>query len=449
MDPIPEQRVGDGGFRCEGPLCFRAWLAALIALVVVLPARAGSSFDLAAAIRSAGPGATIEVPAGTYRGPFVLEQPIRLLGAPGAILDGGGQANVVEIRAPDVELAGFVIRNSSSDIERDRAGVYVVAPRATIRDNTVVDCLHGIYLKAANDVRILHNVIRGRAALETVADPIVSGLKLSSAELCSSELEQNQRGNGIHLWKSLRTEITDNDIRGTRDGIYFSFSDQTQVRRNRISQVRYGLHYMYSDENLFEGNTFADNAAGAALMFSADIVLRGNRFTANRTQRSYGLLLQTVDRTVIEHNVMEGNTVGLYLESNHTNTVRNNEIAGNYIGLRISDSSGDNTFSGNSFVRNVHPVEMSGASEGNHWTAGGRGNHWDGALTLDLNRDGVADVAHREVDVFGSWRREFPAIGLLSGSPGERLIRFIYSRVPVRGLLGVTDARPLVRAPAP
>lgn len=415
----------------------------------MLPAHAARAFDLAAAIRSAAPGATIEVPAGNHRGPFIIDKPLRLHGTPGAILDGGGMANVVEIRAPDVELAGFVIRNSSSDLGRDRAGVFITAPRATVRDNTLVDCLHGVYFKATTDGRVLRNVIRGRAALETVADPIVSGLKLSSGELCSSELEQNQRGNGIHLWKSLRIEITDNDIRGTRDGIYFSFSDQTQVRRNRISEVRYGLHYMYSDENLFEGNSFADNAAGAALMFSADIVLRGNRFTSNRSQRSYGLLLHTVDRTLIEGNVVQGNTVGLYLESNNTNVVRNNEIAGNYIGLRISDSSGDNTFSENSFVRNVHPVEMSGRSEGNHWVSGGRGNHWEGALALDLNRDGVADLPHREVDVFGPWRREFPAIGLLSGSPGERLIRFIYSRVPVRGLLGVSDARPLVRAAAP
>jgi nitrous oxidase accessory protein len=356
---------------------------------------------------------------------------------------------VVEIRAPDVELAGFVIRKSGADLARDQAGVYVTAPRAIIRDNQIVDCLHGIYLKATNDVRVLRNVIRGRAEIETVADPIVSGLKLSSDELCSAELEQNQRGNGIHLWKSLRIEIADNDIRGTRDGIYFSFADQTTVRNNRISRVRYGLHYMYSDENVFEGNTFTDNAAGAALMFSADITLRGNHFTANRAQRSYGLLLHTVDRALIENNRVEGNTVGLYLESNNSNRVLGNHVAGNYIGLRISESSADNTFAGNAFVRNVHPVEMAGTSEANRWSVDGRGNHWDGALALDLNRDGVADLAHREVDLFGPWRRDFPAIGLLSGSPGDRLIRFVYSRVPVRGLLGITDPRPLVRAPSP
>lgn len=421
----------------------------LIAVVGWAPANAAGAFDLTAEIRNAAPGATIAVPAGTHRGPFVLEKPVRLLGSPGAVLDGEGRANVVEIRAPDVELAGFLIRRSGGDLARDQAGVFVTAPRAIVRDNQIVDCLHGIYLKATNDCRLLRNVIRGRAEVEAVADPIVSGLKLSPAELCSTALEQNQRGNGIHLWKSVRIEIADNDIRGTRDGIYFSFTDRTTVRRNRISRVRYGLHYMYSDENVFEGNTFTDNAAGAALMFSADIALRGNRFAANRNQRSYGLLLHTVDRATIEDNVVEGNTVGLYLESNNGNRVQGNRITGNYIGLRISESSGDNTFSGNTLARNVHPVEMSGPSENNHWSVDGRGNHWDGALALDLNRDGIADLAHREVDLFGPWRREFPAIGLLSGSPGERLVRFVYSRVPVRGLLGITDPRPLVRPNPP
>jgi nitrous oxidase accessory protein len=417
-------------------------------VIALLPLQA-LAFDLAAAINSAAPGATIEVPVGNHRGPFVIDKPLRLLGASGAVLEGDGKTNVVEIRAPDVELAGFVIRKSGGDLARDQAGVFVAAPRATIRDNQIVDCLHGVYLKATSDVRVLRNVIRGRAEIETVADPIVSGLKLSSDELCSAELEQNQRGNGIHLWKSVRIEITDNDIRGTRDGIYFSFADQTTVRNNRISRVRYGLHYMYSDENVFEGNTFTDNAAGAALMFSADITLRGNYFTANRAQRSYGLLLHTVDRALIENNRVEGNTVGLYLESNNSNRVLGNHVAGNYIGLRISESSADNTFAGNAFVRNVHPVEMAGTSENNRWSAEGRGNHWDGALALDLNRDGIADLTHREVDLFGPWRRDFPAIGLLSGSPGDRLIRFVYSRVPVRGLLGITDPRPLVRAASP
>lgn len=426
-----------------GPRSSRRGWWAWLSLGLLAPAGAAAAVDLAARMAAAPAGTTIELPAGVYAGPLVIEKPIRLRGARGATIEGDGRSSVVEIRAPDVELAGFVIRHSGNDIARDQAGVFIAAPRATVRDNTIVDCLHGIYVKAATEVRLWRNVIRGRAEIETVADPLVSGLKLAPSELCSTTLEQNQRGNGIHLWKSARVDIEENDIRGTRDGMYFSFTKQTQVRRNRVSQVRYGLHYMYSDDNLFEGNTFVDNAAGAALMFSKRITLRGNRFLANRSQRAYGLLMHTVDGTTVADNLIEGNTVGLFLESNNGNRIEGNRVVGNYIGLRISDSSDANEFTANRFERNIHPVETTGGNESNRWALAGRGNYWDGELGLDLNRDGIADLPHREVDVFGPWRRAFPAIGLLSGSPGERLVRFLYSRVPVRGLSGVTDPAPL------
>lgn len=452
-----EQPDGDDGFhlvwkRSDFNVLIggRRGLASLIAGVwLVFACGARAERDLAAQIAAAPAGATIEVPAGIYRGPLVLEKPIRLHGEKGATIEGDGKSSVVEIRAPDVEVAGFVIRHSGNEIARDQAGVYIAAPRAVVRDNSIVDTLHGIYLKAADDCQLVRNVIRGRAALETVDDPIVSGLKLSPSELCSTTLEQNQRGNGIHLWSTKRARILGNDIRGTRDGIYFSFTGETLVRRNHISRVRYGLHYMYSNENRFEQNTFTDNAAGAALMFSRDIVLRENVFAGNRSQRAYGLLMHTVDRATIERNTITGNTVGLFLESNNGNRVEGNTIAGNYIGLRVTDSSDANGFVANNFVRNVHPVETTGLNESNRWSSAERGNHWDSALALDLNGDGMADVPHHEVDVFGPWRRSFPAIGLLSGSPGERLLRFIYSRVPVRGLSGITDPRPLVRASSP
>lgn len=424
---------------------YAGWRAlGLCALATVCPAEA--AFDLAAELREARPGTVIDVPPGRYAGPLVIDRPLHLHGQPGAILDGDGKTHVVEIRAPDVEMAGFVIRHSGTNLSLDHAGVFITAARALVRNNTIVDCLHGIYVKGTNDGRLMHNVIRGRAELETVTDPIVSGLKLKPQELCSSEIEQNQRGNGIHLWKVARFEIVGNDIRGTRDGIYFSFAHHTRVRGNRISQVRYGLHYMYSNANLFEENLFTDNIAGSALMYSNGITLRRNRFVANRSQRAYGILMHSVDDTRVVDNLVQGNTVGMFLEENIRDRVEGNVVAGNYIGLRITDSSSENVIAHNRFTRNLHPIESNGLNEANRWAEQERGNYWDSALRLDLNQDGVADLPHREVDLFGPWRRPFPAIGLLSASPGETLVRFIYSRVPVRGLSGVTDPHPLVGA---
>ena len=420
-------------------------LSVLVWLAIV-PMTRGQTFDLARELERTPPGGTLVVPSGQHRGPFVIRQPLRMWGQPGAVLVGDGLTHVVQIRAPDVELAGFIIRHSGSDLSKDHAGVHIAGPRALVRDNTIVDCLHGIYVYAADEVRLLHNVIRGRANVEAISDPVTRGIPLTSAELCADPIGQDQRGNGIHLWKSVGLEIAGNDIRGTRDGIYFSFTDRTLVRGNVISQVRYGLHYMYSDENTFEDNLFTDNAAGSALMFSADLRLTGNRFVANRSHRAYGLLMHSVDRTVVERNVIDGNTVGVYLESTNQNRFIGNRITGNYVGLRCSQSSSDNAVAGNVFDRNLHPVETTGVTPDNRWELDGQGNYWAGAYRLDLDEDGITDLPHHEIDLFGGWRRDFPEIALLSGSPGERLMRFIYSRSRVPGLPGITDPHPLVRA---
>ncbi|AHF92686.1 carbohydrate-binding protein [Opitutaceae bacterium TAV5] len=416
--------------------------------------------ELRARIEAAVPGDTLVVAPGDYQGPFVIEKSLRLLADPPAsagnapvILRGDRRTHVVAIRAPDVEISGFTLRSSGRDLSADHAAIHISAARAFIHDNRILDSLHGIYVRKAADCRIENNVILGDGTLAGsiagVADPLAAGLRPGEAELCEIESVQDRRGNGIHLWNSAGHRITGNTISGARDGIYFSFTDATAVRGNTITGVRYGLHYMYSDDNVFEQNTFSANAAGAALMYSKNIHLSENRFTANRSHRAYGLLLQSVDDTRIEQNLIEGNTLGLFMENSNHNTVRANRILNNHIGLRVSDSTRDTAFSGNTFSGNIHPVETSGRNTGNTWAVDGRGNRWDGALALDLNRDGVADLSHREPDLFGPWRRAFPAIGLLSASPGERLLRFIHSRLALPGISGITDPAPLAGAPSP
>jgi nitrous oxidase accessory protein len=424
-----------------------------LGLAAALGALRGNSAGerLRAEIAGAQRGATIRVPAGNYEGTFVIDQPLRVLGESGAVLRGNGAGHVVAIRAPDVEIAGFVVQGSGRNLSDDCAAIHITGARAFVHDNRFFDNLHGIYIRKANDCRIVNNVIVGDGAEPgAIADPILAGMKASAAasgELCGVETVQDRRGNGIHLWNSSGHEIVGNTIRGTRDGIYFSFAEKTTVRSNAITRVRYGLHYMYSDDNLFEGNEFTDNAAGAALMSSERIVLRGNRFLANRSHRAYGLLLQTVEHAHIEDNVIEGNTLGFYMENGNNNVIRGNRIVGNYVGLRVSDSTAGSLFFENTFAGNIHPVETSGANVANAWAVGNRGNRWEGALAIDLNRDGTADVPHREPDLFGGWRRTFPAIGLLSASPGERLLRFIHSRLALPGVAGITDPKPILVPP--
>jgi len=247
-------------------------------------------------------GSTIELPAGEYRGPFVIDRTVRLHGAAGARLVGDGVTHTVAVRAADVTIDGLDISGSGLDLGKDHAAIHITGARAVIINNRIHDALHGVYVRQADGVRIEGNTIIGSHTIVQPIDPFSSSLKPSEGELCEVTLNQNRRGNGIHIWNSSGHVLSRNTIRDTRDGVYFSFVDRTEVRDNDIAGVRYGLHYMYSDDNRFEGNIFRDNAAGAALMNSKRIVLRGNRFLANQGHRSYGILLQTVEDTTLEAN---------------------------------------------------------------------------------------------------------------------------------------------------
>lgn len=429
---------------------FGRWLLGVFLFAPVFVGAETAGDRLRHEIDAAAPGSTVRVATGDYDGPFVITKPLHLLAVKGAILRGDGKTNVVSIRAPDVEIAGFIVRGSGRDLSEDLAAIHITGARAVIRENRIFDMLHGVYVRGCNDCRIIDNVILGDGARgDVIADPVSSGLKtndVASAEFCDVVGSQDSRGNGIHLWNSSGHFIARNTISGTRDGIYFSFTRQTRVLENLITHVRYGLHYMYSDENVFERNRFSENAAGAALMFSKKLLLRANHFVSNRSHRAYGLLLQSIDDTRIENNTIAGNTVGLYIENGNHDVIHGNRIAGNYVGLRMSDSTADSQVFENIFTNNIHPLETNGANGANLWAVAGRGNHWDDAMTIDLDRNGIADLPHREPDLFGQWRRNFPAIGLLSASPGERLLRLIHSRLNLASLPGVTDPKPLVNA---
>ena len=91
----------------------------------------------------AADGATIEVPAGLYRGPFTIERAVRLHAAGPAHLRGDGRTHTVEIRAADVVLDGFEISGSGLDLGRDHAAVHVSGARAVIVNNRIHDALHG------------------------------------------------------------------------------------------------------------------------------------------------------------------------------------------------------------------------------------------------------------------------------------------------------------------
>jgi nitrous oxidase accessory protein len=415
----------------------------VLALLLLALTSEASAATLQQQINGAAPNESILVPAGIHPGPLTIGKPLTLIGASGAEIRGNGSGNVITITANDVTLRGFRITGSGLRLSDDNAAVFVAGNRATIENNSIENSLHGVYLKKVHDCRVIGNRIQGKSTLLTSTKPIDQTLTAGVGDLCEVPLNQNERGNGIHQWNCENNLLAANEVSETRDGLYFSFTNHTRVERNRVHHVRYGLHYMYSDNNVFENNTFSENAAGAAVMFSKDILIRGNKFSDNRGSRAYGILFQSDDRVRVEGNVIRNNAVGLSFQQAIDFVVRGNDVSGNYIGVRFYGNSDGNAFTENRFAQNLHPVDAAGAGSDNHWAVNGTGNFWSGQEAFDLNGDGINDLPHRELDLFGALRRDLPAIGLLSASPAVTLLRFANERAALPGLASIEDPSPL------
>jgi nitrous oxidase accessory protein len=395
------------------------------------------------------PHATLLIRGGVHAGPIVIRQPLILAAENGALIQGNGKGKVIHIAANDVTVRGFRIRGSGLALFDDDAAVFVTADRATIEDNIIDDSLHGVYLKKTRDCRVIGNRITGKTTVPVETGSIEGGIGVSPENCDPAILVANRRGNGIHLWNCERTTIRGNDISEARDGIYFSFANHTLCEQNTVRHVRYGLHYMYSDDNVFIRNCFSENAAGAALMFSKRLTIRENQFVNNRGFRAYGLIFQSMDDCRLEANAIEHNAVGISFNQCNRNKVVANRISANYIGLRFGSNSDENGFALNQFRRNLHPVEVAGENGSNQWSLAGVGNYWEGAMPLDLDGDHINDFPHRELDLFGVLRRDFPAISLLSECPALKLLRLAHERAVLPGVSSIEDRASLtINSPA-
>ena len=420
--------------------------APLFVLLVTLCATGhGFSATLQERINAARPNETIHVEAGVHAGPIAINKPLTLVGENGAEIRGNGVGNVITIAADDVAVRGLCITGSGLRLSDDDAAVFVTGNRAKIDNCVIADSLHGIYLRKISGAQILNNRIQGKTTLASSDEPVEKGIR-SSTENCDTTLVSNRRGNGIHQWNCEGNLIRGNEISDTRDGIYFSFTNNSRVENNLVHHVRYGLHYMYSDGNVFENNTFSENAAGAAIMFSKELAVRGNRFVNNRGHRAYGLIFQSSDQSTLESNEISENAVGLSFNQCNANRIVANRVTHNYIGLRVGSNSDDNQFTENIFARNLHPVETDGSDvSGARWSVNGVGNFWGDGFELDLDRDGINDFPHRELDLFGVLRRDFPAVAFLSDSPALKLLRFAHERAALPGVNTIEDRASLTR----
>jgi nitrous oxidase accessory protein len=393
-------------------------LLALQAPLVVSPD--GPYRTIGAAVAVAPVGAVISVRPGVYREPTVrIEKSLSLLGEAGATLDGEGQRELMVIAAPDVTVRGLRFRNTGKAYSEDRAGLRAVHTRGCrIIDNQFDDTFFGIYLQGVENCEVVGNRLVGEVGRE------------------------GGTGNGIHAWSSNGLVVRDNQVRGHRDGIYLEFSRQMVVEGN-VSEAnrRYGLHFMYSDTSRYLRNTFRNNGTGVAVMYTANVEMSDNAFLDNRGPASYGLLLKDVRDARLIGNRFRDNTTALVADGADRIRVERNLFERNGRAIRLLASTADGVFSDNRFEGNTFDVIVNSR----RITADFRGNYWDRYRGWDLDRDGIGDIPHYPVRLFGMLVERSEVTMLLDRSLVVRLVDAAERAAPALTPRELKDPAPLMR----
>ena len=340
-------------------------------------------------VQNARPYDTLLIPEGLYtEHSITIDKPLTLIAKGKVVLDAEQQPyNIFIISSDSVTISGFHLRNVGTSFLEEIAAVMIRdAKYSLVQNNTIINCFFGIYIGYGSYLTISKNVIKG------------------------SFQDESSAGNAIHAWKGDHLYITQNIVRGHRDGIYFEFINDSFIENNKsYNNLRYGLHFMFSNRDEYRKNIFEDNGAGVAVMFSKHIKMIENRFVHNWGGAAYGLLLKEISRGAIRNNYFIQNTVGILAEGASYLTISQNQFTQNGTALDMKGNSLDNRVEANNFLANTFEVVTNTKYSNNVYHK----NYWSGYKGYDLNRDGYGDVPYRPVNLFAKITHEIPSANIM------------------------------------
>jgi nitrous oxidase accessory protein len=384
---------------------------------------------LQSAIDMAESGDTLLLAVGTYTGSVDIHRSLILSGhgangnAGGSIIDGEGSSHVITVSAPDVIIRGLKIQHSGDVAEDENSGIFITdkGDRTRIESNHLEHNLIGVYLKGPESIVVHDNVIIG-----------------------SKFHRMNDRGNGVYLWNTPGSVISDNVIRYGRDGIFVNGSRNNIFSGNHMSELRFAVHYMYAHDSEVSNNVSINNHVGFAIMFSDRIIAKNNISSADEQR---GLFFNAANYSVIEGNRVTGAEKCIFIYNANFNQINNNSLQACQIGIHFTAGSEKNEIYSNAFIDNRTQVKYVGTRY-IEWSKNGRGNYWSDNAAFDIDNDGIADQVYKPNDLVDQivWRN--PLAKLLLNSPSVQLLKWMQSEFPGLHPGGVTDSKPLM-SPAP
>lgn len=360
--------------------------------------------------------------AGRIEGDFEAKGRVALRGCEDAVLAGTRTGTVLRLKGDDVRVENLRIEGSGSRVSAEDGALKISGERALIRRVAVRDSLYGIALEQCHACTLEDSVVQGR-----------------------SEIERNQRGDGIKLWESHDSHVRRNLLRNVRDVVVW-YSRRVTLEHNRIQDGRYGAHFMYAHDATVRHNLLRGNTVGIFVMYSARVLAEDNQLSGARGPAGMGIGFKESDAVTLRRNAIVANTVGIYLDSTPRNPdlpahFEHNVLALNGLALRLHGSERGASFELNDFLDNDELVEIDG--NGDARDAHFAHNFWQAYAGYDLNHDGTGDVAFQVKRASGALRDAHPELRYFHGTLALGLYDAVAFALPYFGARVVLqDDRP-------
>ena len=370
-------------------------------------------------------GHSILVRSGVYHEHLTLNKTLSLRGEDQAttIIDGEEVGTVLTVKADNVTVTGFTMRNSGLNFPPygDDCGLLLDhSSRGNISHNSFVNNRIGVYLYYSESNFLGNNNVH------------------SNSE------------DGIWLWYSGNNTLVANSVTnnmynfGVFGGAFSDFNNSIDTT-NTVD----GMPIMYivgAEDQIFNNETIASTVylIDCANITVRDLVFVGNghgvfcyNVTDSRIQNvstlenNYGIYLQNSANNIVDSSYCLDNWVAYCLEDSQNNTVQNNialngekgislykannnTIEGNkinntYYGIRLYLSS-SNKILHNNLIDNTQQADLINSYQ-NIWDDGFEGNFWNNYLGADVNMDGVGEDPYV---IDGENRDEHPLVGVFN-----------------------------------
>ncbi len=371
------------------------------------PVPAGDA--LTAAIAAAAPGATLRLLPGRHQGPLRIDKPLVIHGPADAVVH-AENGSTVRVQADGVQLRGFTVVGSGQRFDMMDGGVHLQGNDLVVEGLTVRDALFGILLEKCRRA-----VVRGNT---------VVGTGLPAMGL---------RGDGIRLWETNDSEITDNMVTDARDIVVW-YSSRNHLRRNTVMRCRYGTHFMYSHENVVEDSRYVEDEVGVFVMYSRDITLARNLLAKAGGAAGIGIGLKEAGNITVEDCWLLANTTGIYVDASpldpaHHNRYRRNVLRFAENAVSLHSRAQRSEFVDNEFRDNGAVIKVGG--QGDALACDFRGNYYDSYQGYDFDGDGRGDVPFEFRRLSTQLEGRYPELALLHGSPAMGLVDVVGEVMPL------------------